>query len=183
MRFISQHRGYELALRGPGIGSYTLEGQPIYNNDKVLNANFRQGGASPWEIEEALKHWDGVWSGLAEGVDPRSRLSVFDTEWAQLEYGWTDADREFAEDRLLNLPGRLGNEYIVIEEHKAPIPWPTYKTFNSPERIVAFMREAGYEPESVLRYERENANREEVLTAVEDAGNEDVVEHEVVVKA
>lgn len=183
MRFVSQHRGYEVALRGPGIGSYTLEGQPIYNNEKILSAAFQQGGLSPWEVDAALAHWEDQWTGLAEGVDPRTRLSVFDTEWAQLQFNWTDADREYAEERLLNLPGRLGNEYIQIEENKAPLPWPTYKTFVSPERIVAFMREGGYDPEVVLRYERDNENREEILTAVEDAGHEDVVEHEVVVKA
>jgi len=182
MRFISQHRGYHLALRGPSISGYQPTGEAIISA-KALAAEFTQGGASPWEIDEALERWEGVWSGLAEGVDPRSRLSVFDTEWAQKEFEWTDEEREYVEQKMLNLSGRIGNEYIQVEEITAPLPWPSYKTFNSPERIVQFMREGGIDPEVVLRYERENLNREDILEAVENAGHEDVVEHEVVVKA
>lgn len=181
-RFISQHRGYELALRGPAISGYQPTGEAIVSA-KALNATFVQGGASPWEIEAALNHWEGVWAGLADGVDPRTRLSVFDTEWAQKELEWTDEEREYVEQKMLTLSGRLGNEYIQVEELHAELPWPSYKTFTSPERIVSFMREGGTDPEIVLRFERENLNREDVLDAVENAGHEDVVEHEVVVKA
>lgn len=182
MRFVSQHKGYEAAIRPVQYQGYSKDGEPLVTG-KAMDARFQQGGLSPWEIEEALEHWGDNLPGLADGEDRRQRFSVFDTEWAQLEYGWTDDDREFAEQHLLTLPGRIGNEYIKIEDHKAPAPWPSYKQFNSPEAVVRFMREGGIDPELVLRYERENANRDDVLEAVENAGHEDVTEHEVVVKA
>lgn len=182
MRFISKHRGYHFAIRPATLGGYNSSGDAFYTGD-AMNAQFQQGGVTPEETTAALERWDGHWEGLAEGVDPRTRLSIFDTVAAQRENNWTDEEREFAEDRLLNAPGRLGNEYIRIEEKQAELPWPSYKTFNSPERIVSFMREGGVDPEVVLTYERENQNREDILDAVENAGHEDVVEHEVVVKA
>lgn len=182
MRFVSKHRGYSAAIRPPQLGGYNAAGDPYYTAE-AMNANFQQGGLSPWEIDEALEHWGEDLPGVADGEDRRQRFSVFDTEWAALEFGWNDADREFAEQRLLTLPGRLGNEYIRVEDHKAPAPWPTYKTFSSPDAIVRFMREGGYDPEVVLRFERENASRDDVLEAVENAGHEDVTQHEVVVKA
>lgn len=182
MRFVSQHKGYHIALRPAATNGYDPHGEPIITKP-AMNGEFRQLGLAPWEYQEVLDHWEGRFTGLADGVDPRSCLSVFDTEWAQEEYGWTDEERKFAEQKLLTLPGRLGNEYIQVEVRKTALPWPSYKTFNSPERIVSFMREGGVDPEIVLTYERENLNREDVLDAVENAGHEDVVEHEVVVKA
>lgn len=182
MRFVSQHRGYDFAIREATLGGYNASGDPYYTRP-AMNAQFNQGGLSPWEIDAALEHWGDNLAGLADGVDPRTRFSIFDTEWAQAEFQWTDEEREFAEQRLQTCPGRLGNEYIQVEDHKAPAPWPKYKQFHSPEAIVRFMREGGIDPELVLRFERENGKRDDVLEAVENAGHEDVTEHEVVVKA
>lgn len=183
MRFISKHRGYKMGIRPAAISGYTPHGEPIISSQDLI-AHFRPGGASRWEIDQALKHWDHF-PGLAEGENPALRLSWFDSEFAQHIHGWTDEERETVEQKLLSAPN-CGPDYILIEEEKAPKPWGSYDKISAPKQIVSLMIETGTDPEVVLRYERENGKRQEVLDAVEAAASDaalEPAEQEVVVSA
>lgn len=179
MRFISPHKGYDLALRAEAISGYTPHGEPIIS-EKPLRASFVQGGLSPWELDLALSTFS--FHGTYENEDVRSRCSWFDTEWAQRNFGWSDSDREYAETKMLAL-GNYGVDFILAEQPKAAKPWGSYDSLTDPERIVALMEETGTPAEDVLRYEFENKKRKEVIEAVEASSSAVTAEDAVVVSA
>lgn len=176
MRFISSNRGLEIALRNPKITGFTQTGDPIYDGN-YLKAEFQQGGVSPWEAELAIKTL--LFKGMYEGEDPTERLSWFDTETAQLHYGWTDDEREFAEKRLLEIE----DNFMLVEQPKVPAPWHNYDTITDPKRIVALIEDTGTSASEVLAYERENKNRIAVIDAVEALSAAPTVAGAVVVNA
>lgn len=183
MRFVSKHRGYKMGIRPAAIGGYTPHGEPILTSRELI-AEFRPGGLSRWEIDQALAHWNHF-PGLAEGENPVLRLSWFDSDFSQRVHGWTDEEREAVEQKLLGEPN-IGSDYIVIVPEKAQKPWGSYDKLSAPKQIVSLMIETGTDPEVVLRYERENGKRQEVLDAVEAAAAEaalEPAEQEVVVSA
>ena len=113
------------------------------------------------------------WRGLpTEGdgvtpIDPAEfgRIGVWDSvEW-QKKYGLTDAEREEAEQMILNYP-RNGIDYITVEETKRSAPWGTYdKTHHG--RIAALADELGM-VDQALDYERATKNRATVVSALEE---------------
>jgi len=178
LRFISPHRGYEQALRNPKIQSFTQSGDPIYDGS-YLKAEFVGGGVSPWEAEEALKTFS--FKGAYEGEDLTERLSWFDTELAQMHYGWTDDERELAEKVLLASES-LNQNYMLVESPKVPIPWASYDTTNVKD-IVDLMHATGTTPGDALAYERANQKRQAVIDAIESSETKAPKDAPVVVSA
>jgi hypothetical protein len=94
---------------------------------------------------------------------------VYDTEVAQQQNGWTDMERKIVEDAL-DKEAAAKPVYVrkVVPIHvPATAPWQTYDQA-APDKIVVLAEELGLVPEA-LRYERENANRAAVLSALEVA--------------
>jgi len=94
---------------------------------------------------------------------------VYDTEVAQAQEGWTDEEREMVERKLDEIADRIPAyvQKLVPVHVAAPAPWQTYDQ-TAPEKVAALAAELGLVPEA-LRYERENANREPIVTALEAA--------------
>lgn len=129
---------------------------------KPVIANFEKGGLSDWEIEAVLTHFN--FSGLPEGVNPLTRVAVFDTE-AYVEQ-FPKADREdkltAIDSRLRELQERFPSEFIIVDKPAVSVPWGSYDT-DSVEEILTFQRRLGIDPEHIRLYEAEHERRQEVL--------------------
>lgn len=139
-----------------------------------LVAEFRKGGLSPWEQEQALERFGNL-RGIAHDQNPLRRFSVYDTETQAILNKWDDAFRAQVEDRIRNSMS-FGSDYIEIEAPRAPEPWPNYDELTAQgrrtnemvaEKIASTVQDLGYSVEHVLVYERENKNRPEVIAALE----------------
>ncbi len=97
------------------------------------------------------------------------RSGVYDTMEAQRQNGWTDAERELVEWKLDDIAARIPSfvRKLIPEHVPAPRPWQSYDE-TAGERVVAIAAELRLVPEA-LRYERENLNREGIVTALEAA--------------
>lgn len=116
-----------------------------------------------------------------EHVSPRGRISGFDSEAAQQEFDWTDEEREIVES-VLRKSYAYGDEFIEITKQPAEKPWPKYDE-TPVELIVQIAASIGADLEEVARYESENANREEVLTALSGAEVEEGSDDDVLIEA
>lgn len=97
------------------------------------------------------------------------QTGVYDTEVAQAKEGWTDEEREMVERKLDEIAETIP-AYVrkLVPVHvAAEPPWQTY-TQTPPDRVLALAAELNLVPEA-LRYERENADREAVVDALEAA--------------
>ncbi len=174
MRCISQYRNFN----GPTLQNHRE--MVLATGDKqVVQQGFSagpfvHGDVTEWEHEIALKHWKGQLRGLTENEDARWRLSSFDTEDAAKRFGWTSDEKAKFEQVLRD---HAGTDYIIVDKPRLAAPWPTYDKQTSVvgkrtiELVVAKVTETvldlGLDPEDVIRYERDNANRAEVISALE----------------
>ena len=105
---------------------------------------------------------------LARGVEIRGHY--FDSVVAQEQNGWTDAEREEVEKALLKLSTSNPDMCVPVAQAKAPAPWPTYDSTHH-SKIVVLASELGLLAEAAT-YERQNKNRESVVSALEQKLNE-----------
>ena len=155
-----------------GIGEPTIalvNGLEMETTKKRV-AKFQQGVLLNAEIEAGLKAF--TFKGLADGVPPETRLSVFDTRDYQKAYNLTDEEREEIEAILERSPA-FGAEFIKVDEVTAPKPFPSYDE-KEPEEILEIIEAARIDPDIAYRYEAENEARKELLEAFATIGAADV---------
>jgi len=135
-------------------------------------ANFENSGLLEHEIELALSSFS--FSGLAEGVNPLTRVGVFDTEIFCLKYPENEREEIQAqiEQRLRELQKMHPQQFIIAETPEAPKPWDKYDD-DSVEQILALQQATGVSPAVVLRYESEHQNRHQIIEAMNDLQTED----------
>lgn len=198
MRFISKHAKYAIldgqrrettvvTERGPE--TLVTQWDDICQFDPIL-----YGPPSLYEREVAEKTM--VFQGVAleeDEVTPvslQARIGVFDTDVAADQRGWTQEQKDWIERKLLG-SGDRGSQFILVEQARAPKPWPKYDELRAVGRrtvkdvavkVAEMTQDLGIDPASVIAYERENANRAEVLEALAGVGVE-VVEDEITVTA
>jgi hypothetical protein len=145
-------------------------------------ANFDQTGLLEHEIEVALSSFN--FSGLAEGVNPLSKIGVFDTEVYCLRYAEKDREELQAQidERLRLLQSQNPSQFIIVDTPKAPKPWAKYDG-DSVEGVLAVQQATGTSATVVRRYEQENRNRDEIIEAMTllEAGDE--IEETIVVES
>lgn len=103
-------------------------------------------------------------------VEPTYRISVFDSELAQLKHGWTDEDTEIVVEALRN-SGPIGQMYVEVIPAAAEKPWNGYDELDDPARIVELALGINADLDQVMQYERENERRPEVLAALKEAAD------------
>lgn len=181
MRFVSKYKRYMINFQVEIVEHYATgqsrEVQPL------LNCEFdRWGSLHPWEVQAALSHWqvnrEGGFQGLTVDEDemtlerPEGRLSVFDTDQFAKSKGLSDERKRELEEFLLSRPEH-GQDYIRIEAPALVPPWPNYdRVKGGPKGSTAVLiarkvQEDGYNIDSVLAYERQGKNRQDVIDAVE----------------
>lgn len=187
MRFISPHRGYSMNIRNPAIIYDKFNQEQVV--EPGLVANFDIGPAPEnWELDLAEEKlaFKGMPSDPGGAPLPvKRRVSIFDTEQAQEEYGWSDDDRRLVEEKLLKWQN--ADEFVQSVKPPALIPWPAYDSVTSAAKIKKLVEDVGIDPQNVVEYERENANRADVLSAMDELVLERQTapdaEQEVVVRA
>lgn len=149
---------------------------------------FRWGDLTEWERKIALDHWQDKFRGLTDDENPLWRLSSYDTDEAARQHGWTAEEKARFEEVLRNDPGN-GSEFIIVETPRAPKPWPKYDDIvvigrRTIEMVAKELAETvdtlGLDPDAVIVYERENANRPEVIEAFKALKNKVEPEEELV---
>lgn len=188
MRVISQYRSYEGITAQKEVAEPTFSGEHKILQRGLRAVPFRWMDVTEWERRAALNAWPNM-RGLTEGEDPATRLSCFDSIYAQEVNGWTDEEREIVEEALRTGPGH-GGDYIIVERAKAPAPYRLYDKHRkvSGRRTIEHVikdiedafRTAGFDVGTAILYERENLNDPLVVAALEgltaDEPQEELVE-------
>jgi hypothetical protein len=178
LRFIAKYGRYQINFQTELVEHYaTGESRELR---PLLHCEFdRHSSMKQHEVKVARETFvnqglptevDGMTS-----IDPLLRFSVFDTEVFQVQHNLDDTRREELEQFLLNAPD-YGIDFIMVEDPKLAPPWPTYDDFRgvrglpTPQAIAKKVEEDGYLVDDVIAYERQNANRLDVIDALESIG-------------
>lgn len=182
-RFVAKYAGYVHGVRSEVLEHYATGQSKVLV--RGLEATFNTRGLTDFEVEVGLTKLAHL--GLAEDrdteehVSARSRLSLFDSEAASLENGWTDEEHDLVV-RALRSSSENGLAYLEVETPRRPAPWSAYDSVTDVDRIIELIEATGSDPAYVAAYERENANRPEVLEAIEALGVDSSAD-EVVIEA
>ena len=132
----TDHAGVEHVLQ-EGIYLQFVQGELYENEEREALATFRFRGQFQHEDE-------------ATPVDPKYRLSTFDTNAAGLARRVARGDRELADRALDRDPA-----FMVMGTTPIPKPWPLYDEFDgSGEEVVNALSALGYDLQEALDYER-----------------------------
>lgn len=172
-RFVSRYGNYSV-----GVQSLVKEHYGT-GESKVLkpriDAQFHNHLVTDEDFAVALSSF--TFPGLPEDFDtnahisPRYRVSVWDSEVAQREEGWSD---EQIDMMIARLREGVGVDHIELVSAPSKAPFPAYDTL-SVEEILQIVKLTSIDPESVVKYERENQNREELIERLAPAKRDDVV--------
>jgi hypothetical protein len=164
-RFISCHARYNVAV-DPGHERLVTDQRGVtflHKESDPQLAQFEQSGMRDHEIQQAMERW--TFSGLPEGVNPLTRIGVYDPEANAIAADWTDEQRKAVERKLWfeaeNHPGDLA----FVASPRMPIPWPSYDS-DTVEEIIEFQSRLKVDPEIIRRYEEENEGRTELIAAM-----------------
>lgn len=133
----------------------------------------------PWEEDQARRTFQfrGIQyqQDFITPIDPvKQRVSLWDSEWAPEDI------RKQVEQVLLNHDS-YGRDFVVVESPSFTAPWPNYDEITGEhevEQITARVEDLGIDVDTVVNYERYNANRQHVIAALEEIGEleEDEIE-------
>ena len=121
---------------------------------KPVIGNFDRLGLLDHEIESALEYFN--FSGVPEGVNPLTRIGVFDTEAFVQQYPDSERSERLIQidSRLRELQVRHPGDFIIVEPLEIPRPWPSYDEDSAVE-IINFQQRLRVNPEDVRRYEEQ----------------------------
>jgi hypothetical protein len=169
-RFVSPHRNFAHGVRG-GVPTHLGPDGVMVPEQTELIAEFTPDLRTDVERDLALSTF--VFRGMpiyenGQPVDPTYRISVFDSEIAKLQNGWTDSDEQEVVESLRH-NGPIGQMYVEVLPVAADKPWNGYDDLNDTARIVDLALGIDADLSKVVQYERENANRPDVIAALEAA--------------
>lgn len=174
MLFISPHVQYQLVGIRPAQDIYHDRSGIYLRTIPGIDAEFHHGGAPSWAVEQALSNsrFQDAWHGLPDDADRHAYVGSYDTDQQAQQYGWDAETKEHVEQFLLNHSDH-GIRYIVAEPPSKTMsePWPGYNGLHWKQVVQAVkggsVRELGIDLAYTLEYEREHANRDSVITALE----------------
>lgn len=181
-RFVSPHTRYSVAV-DPGSERMLTDSRGntfLHRESDPVLAQFEQSGLRPHEISDAMERFSGTFSGLPEGVNPVTRIAVYDPEAQALAGDWDDEKRKAVERKLwLETENHPGDLAFVLTPRANP-PWPSYGS-DSPDEIVELQKRLQIPAGQIRRYEEENERREQVIAAMwEIEADEDKPEKPIV---
>ena len=164
MRFASKSQRYKREVRKPIL---TLVQGPAGPEQKAIRDNFiaefEQAGLTEHEKQQVRERF--TFLGQYEGEDPMRRVSIYDTDDQARIHGWDD---EMKADIEANLLEGQNEFYFKLEDFRLPKPWPKYDDLRSAEKIAETVKSLGLDAEAVIAYEKENKNREAVISALSE---------------
>jgi hypothetical protein len=148
---------------------YAPNGAAIKVNP-ALSVQFRPAAGAPDWAREAVRNLPNFGAGVGLDEDPFSRVGGLDTDEEAKHQNWTPEEKEFVENALVKGSAN-GVEYVVCSAPKTARPWSSYDEFVGEDAVAKILYTVdltGAVPRDVLRYERENLDRPDVVAALED---------------
>jgi hypothetical protein len=169
-RFVSSHRNYSHGVRN-GVPAHLGPDGRMVPEQTELSADFTPDLRT--EEDTALAMASLQFRGLpifedGRPVQPHFRISVFDSEVAKLQNGWTDEDEAEVVDAL-RTRGPIGSMYVEVLPVPAEKPWNGYDSLTDADKVVELALAIDADLTKVAAYERENKARHEVLAALDAA--------------
>lgn len=181
-QFVCQNQNFRHGVRDEVPEHLGHDGKMV-PRVRPLEAEFSRGGLTPEAIVEAkakltfhglMEHESG------EDLDPVYRMSVFDSEIAALQNGWTEAEEQLVVN-VLRASDENGRAYVEIVPAPAELPWANYDEIDEPEKAIEIALTIGADFDEIIRYELDNQNRERWLEVLREA--KATQEEVVIVKA
>lgn len=182
MRCLSPHSRYSIQVF-EGVESILTDrdGRAFSHvTRKPTIAEFQQGGMLDHELEYALTKFN--FSGIPDGVNPLTRIAVFDTEAYAVANDLTDDELAEIDRKLRLLQERNPSEFIIVDQPSAGKPWEAYDE-QGVEDVIYTRNLTGINPERVRLYEIENQGRQEIIEAMTALEEERANGGEIVVTA
>jgi hypothetical protein len=176
-RFIARYRNYSVGVQSK-VTEHCGTGESRELKPRI-DAQFQYALVTDEDLAAAVQsmHYPGLPfdNEKNQNVSPRYRLSVWDSEWARINEGYSDEQIEQIIEKLRQDPS-LGVDFIEIAARRAAEPFPNYDTLTV-EAILDIVAVANLDPVLVAAYEEENAGRKELLEALRGvtAGDDAVV--------
>lgn len=164
-RFISQHVRYSVAV-DPGHERLVTDARGnsfMHRESEPRLAQFEQSGVRDHEISDAFERW--TFSGLPEGVNPVTRIGVYDPEAQAIAADWDDDARRAVERKLWFEAEDHPGDLAFVASPRARAPWPSYDS-DTVEEIVELQQRLQVPPGQIRRYEEENESRAEIVSAM-----------------
>jgi hypothetical protein len=177
MRCISPYADLGVLVFEPHVHRGTSKGQIIEYEEGGLHVQFEKSGLLDHEIDVALEKL--AFSALPEGVNPLTRVSVFDSEM-YVESLPIPADQKpqllaDIDARMRELEKIAPSHFVIVDMPAIPRPWPKYDEQNV-ETILSLREQTDTDPSLVRRYELENKGRKEIVSAMQELETESVEE-------
>jgi hypothetical protein len=171
VRFISKSAKFSLQVRPMVVEAFASGVQRIAQ--EPIYVDFQLHRLRPEEREFALTqfYFEGNFQEQDEVTmtAPDHRLSLFDTDEAARDRGWTADEKAHVEEMLLSHSTRFTDIVAVPVKVLLP-PWPNYDEYHAPpEALLRKLVDEGYDLEEVLAYERVNQDREPIIEVLEQA--------------
>ena len=167
-RFVSSHRNYSHGIR-PHVDAHLGPDGKMVPEQKELSADFSPDLRNEEDTAVALASLQFRGLPIYEDgrpVKPHYRISVFDSEIAKLQHGWTDEEEALVVEGL-HKSGHEGTMFVEVVPVPTDKPWNGYDDLTDAKRVVELAVAIGASLQQVASYERENRNRPEVIAAVE----------------
>lgn len=172
MRFLSQLKALHVTVRSHRDEHTALNeaGTPITVPARpALEAQFEHGNLTYEDAALIKAHYPKI-IGTNEDeahrpLDPTYRFSVFDSELAQLNNGWTDDERLEVEEFL---KARVGQDFFFVERGPLARPWPNFDEMEA-EQILVVAQATDADLKTLIAYEQENEARIEVIEILSEA--------------
>lgn len=167
-RFVSSHRNYSHGVR-PHVAAHLGPDGKMVPEQRELSADFSPDLRNEEDTAVALASLKFLGLPIYEDgrpVAPHYRISVFDSEIARLQNGWTEEEEALVVEAL-HKSGHEGSMFVEVVPVPTDKPWNGYDELSDADRIVELALAIGADLQQVASYERENKNRPGVISAVE----------------
>lgn len=169
-RFVSQHRNFVHGVRNPSAPHLGPDGKMV-PEVTALAAQFTPDLRNDEDLAFALSTFKFKGLPIYESgkeVGASYRISVFDSEIARMQNGWTEAD-EAEVVAALRGSSMNGTAFAELIPEPAAKPWNGYDEQEDAARIVELALAIDADLQKVMQYETENRNRPEVVAELKDA--------------
>lgn len=171
-RFVARYGKYSVGVQSY-VGEHLGHQGEMVPVKRRIDANFQRNLVTDDDFAVALQSFSFPGQPFNEetnaNVSPRHRVSVWDSEWAQANEGWSEDEIALMIERLRSTVGVNHKELSVPA---AGVPFPSYDEL-SVDEILQIIKIAGIDPEKVSAYERENQNRESLLKRLDGVEADD----------
>ena len=153
--------------------NFTPKGDELPKSPE-LYVKFWNGGGAPDHLKARVEELPGFRQGIGPEDDPfLTRIGWWDSVVAQADHGWSDEDRVFVEERIL----QVGDpNVLVITEVQLPAPYDKYDQHRKTQGkrtldhviadITATYELAGFDVEDAVAYEKQNLADQRVIDAL-----------------